>query len=419
MIKKRVGLLLSLFVFILSSHTASANPFFLSNDILVLNPNDGLSVCSTSLNVTGSSNVEIVLKVLTSAGMSLEQAAGVAGNLVVESASETINPAAEEFPGQDRGGKGVVQWTAGRWRGPDGLREFSIYRVKSEAERLGVKYDEAAQSLGVTVGAEWSDMTTQMEFMLWEVGQGAAWNGKPGGTEQRGWQATIQEKTPSAAAETWMLTYERPGTPHLDRRIAAANRIYQQFSGQQLGEVTIGADNCGGGVVAGNITSTAKNLAWLHKVSIKRGTSDRYGEDVAKPEYVKAVEEVHSSINQAMFTDCGVFVSTVMRSSGVDPEYPLRGTSTQLPYVLSSSKYKTFTAQSESELQPGDIMIRDGHTYIYVGSYTAPEDNKEYKAVGASWYTRPPSGHDLYLSGEGNGDISTSSAFTVARYIGG
>ncbi len=396
MIKKRVGLLLSLFVFILSSHTASANPFFLSNDILVLNPNDGLSVCSTSLNVTGSSNVEIVLKVLTSAGMSLEQAAGVAGNLVVESASETINPAAEEFPGQDRGGKGVVQWTADRWRGADGLRAFAEYK-----------------------GTDWSDMNTQMEFILWEVGKGAAWNGKPGGAERRGWQATIQETTPSAAAETWMLTYERPGTPHLDRRIAAANRIYQQFSSQQLGEVTIGTDNCGGGVVAGNITSTAKNLAWPHKVSIKRGTSDRYGEDVAKPEYVKAVEEVHSSINQAMFTDCGVFVSTVMRSSGVDPEYPLRGTSTQLPYVLSSSKYKTFTAQSESELQPGDIMIRDGHTYIYVGSYTAPEDNKEYKAVGASWYTRPPSGHDLYLSGEGNGDISTSSAFTVARYIGG
>ena len=396
MIKKRVGLLLSLFVFILSSHTASANPFFLSNDVLVFNPNDNLSVCSTSLNVTGSSNVEIVLKVLTSAGMSLEQAAGVAGNLVVESASETINPAAEEFPGQDRGGKGVVQWTADRWRGTDGLRPFAEYKE-----------------------TDWTDMNTQMEFILWEVGKGAAWNGKPGGKERRGWQATIQETTPSAAAETWMLTYERPGTPHLDRRIAAANRIYQQFSGQQLGEVTIGADNCGGGVVAGNITSTAKNLAWPHRVSIERGTSDRYGEDVAKPEYVKAVEEVHSSINQAMFTDCGVFVSTVMRSSGVDPEYPLRGTSTQLPYVLSSSKYKTFTAQSESELQPGDIMIRDGHTYIYVGSYTAPKDNKEYKAVGASWYTRPPSGHDLYLSGEGNGDISTSSAFTVARYIGG
>ena len=396
MIKKRVGLLLSLFVFVLSSHTASANSFFLSNDVLVFNPNDNLSVCSTSLNVTGSSNVEIVLKVLTSAGMSLEQAAGVAGNLVVESASETINPAAEEFPGQDRGGKGVVQWTGVRWRGTNGLRAFAEYKK-----------------------TDWTDMNTQMEFILWEVGKGAAWNGKPGGEERRGWQATIQETTPSAAAETWMLTYERPGTPHLDRRIAAANRIYQQFSGQQLGEVTIGADNCGGGVVAGNITSTAKNLAWPHRVSIERGTSDRYGEDVAKPEYVKAVEEVHSSINQAMFTDCGVFVSTVMRSSGVDPEYPLRGTSTQLPYVLSSSKYKTFTAQSESELQPGDIMIRDGHTYIYVGSYTAPKDNKEYKAVGASWYTRPPSGHDLYLSGEGNGDISTSSAFTVARYIGG
>ncbi len=366
------------------------------NDISWYSPHATTTVCNTSLNIAGDNNVEIVLSVLTGAGMTLAQAAGVAGNLVVESASESIDPAAEEFPGQDRGGKGVVQWTGVRWRGPDGLRAFAEYKK-----------------------TPWQDMTTQMEFILWEVGKGATWNGKPGGAERAGWQATIQETTAAGAAETWMLRYERPGTPHLDRRIGHAERIFQQYSGQSFEGVSTGSANCGPGVVNGDIVATAKNLSQPHRVSLSRSTAARHGESGAKPEYIKAVEEFHTSINQAMFTDCGVFISTVMRSSGVDPEYPLRGTSVQLPYVRNSPKYHTFIASSESELQPGDILIRPGHTYMYVGPYTAPEDGQEYKAVGASWYTRPPSGHSLYLTGSSSSDISSRDPFTVARYIGG
>ncbi|OYX41664.1 hypothetical protein B7Y94_04670 [Candidatus Saccharibacteria bacterium 32-49-12] len=378
-----------------SQASVYASIFYERNDILYYHPDATESVCNTTLDVTGSNNVEIVLKVLTSAGMSIAQAAGVAGNLVVESGDQNINPAAEEFPGEDRGGKGVVQWTAARWRGQDGLRAFAEHK-----------------------GTPWQDMNTQMEFILWEVGKGAAWDGKPGGAERRGWEATLNETTPAAAAETWMLRYERPGVPHLDRRISAAERIFSEYGSADLGNVTIGSANCGAGAVNGDIAATAKNLAWPHRVSIERGEGARHGESAAKPEYVKAVEQFHTAINQAMFTDCGVFVSTVMRSSGVDPDYPLRGTSVQLPYLRNSPKYKTFVAASESELLPGDILIRDGHTYIYVGPYTAPKDNQQYKAVGASWFTRPPSGHTLYLSGSNSSDISSSDPFTIARYIG-
>lgn len=387
----------ALLVIIISSSPvhSQSSPFFESNDIPFINDSVISLACSPSLNISGSNNLEIVLAVLMGAGMSLEQAAGVAGNLVVESGSDSINPAAEEFPGEDRGGKGVVQWTGARWRGADGLREFAKHK-----------------------GTEWTDMATQMHFILWEVGKGTPWNGKAGGAEKRGWQATLNETTPSAAAETWMRLYERPGVPHLDRRISAADTIYETYQGQTLDNVSLESSNCGAGAVNGDIAATAMNLAWPHRVSIAKSRSARHGESVAKPEYVAAVEEFHRSITDAIFTDCGVFVSTVMRSSGVDPDYPLRGTSIQLPYVKNSPKYHTFVPSSESELQPGDILIRDGHTYMYVGPYTAERDGKEYKAVGASWFSRPPSGHTLYLSGNSSSDISSSDPFTVARYIG-
>lgn len=175
----------------------------------------------------------------------------------------------------------------------------------------------------------------------------------------------------------------------------------------------------GDGVVQGNIVATAKSLAWPHRVQIPRVTAPRGGQSAAKPNYVAEVNKFIKSFHDAEYTDCGIFIATVMRSSGVDPNYPARGTSTQLSYVKKSPKYKTFTAQSEAELKPGDILVRPGHTYMYVGSYVAAKDGKTYKAIGASWHTRPPSGHSLYLTGNSPGDISSSDDFLVARFIGG
>lgn len=175
----------------------------------------------------------------------------------------------------------------------------------------------------------------------------------------------------------------------------------------------------GNSAIQGNIVATAKNLAWPHRVQIRRSTAPRHGASAAKSIYVAEVNKFTKHFHDAEYTDCGIFIATIMRSSGVDPKYPARGTSIQLNYVRNSPLYKTFVAKSESELRPGDILIRPGHTYMYVGEYTAPADGKKYKAVGASWHTRPPSGHSLYLSGNSSDDISSSSPFTVARFIGG
>lgn len=65
--------------------------------------------------------------------------------------------------------------------------------------------------------------------------------------------------------------------------------------------------------------------------------------------------------------DCGGFVTRAMRDSGADPEYNNKNgpTGTQKAYLESSPKYRK-VAPSEP-LMPGDIAIKVGHTYFYVG----------------------------------------------------
>ena len=110
-----------------------------------------------------------------------------------------------------------------------------------------------------------------------------------------------------------------------------------------------------GGIVAGDIIATAKGLAWDHK---------NYTKD-PRQEYVNARNQYNPANGD--YTDCSKFVATVMRASGADPEYPEAGTSTQRMYVKNSPKYQTIDNPSWSDLQPGDILVHNGHTLIYAG----------------------------------------------------
>jgi hypothetical protein len=85
------------------------------------------------------------------------------------------------------------------------------------------------------------------------------------------------------------------------------------------------------------------------------------------------------------FSDCGVFVSTVMIMTGADPTYPKRDTTAQLDYLAKSPKYIQVNATSTADLRPGDIFITDGHTYLYVGPQAGG-----YSAIGAALHDHVP-----------------------------
>lgn len=168
-----------------------------------------------------------------------------------------------------------------------------------------------------------------------------------------------------------------PGNSYTNNQHTVKPLRYSFGSGSSgsTGSSTDTSSSCsGGGAVQGNIVQTALNFAWTDYPSGHNFSS--YGESEAKPEYVAAVKqyETDAGSNPAGFTtgytDCGAFVATVMRASGVDPNYQQLGTSSQLAYVQAHSDKYTVLAPGSwktSDVQPGDVFISDGHTYIYVG----------------------------------------------------
>lgn len=163
------------------------------------------------------------------------------------------------------------------------------------------------------------------------------------------------------------------------------------------------SDNGGGG--DGSIVDTAGTFAWDDKVVLPRSTAYGYGKAESKPEFVAASTDINNDLHTAYFTDCGVYVATVMIASGADEDFPVRGTTAQLAYLQGSDKYETFNPSSEGDLEPGDILIVPGHIYIYTGERNSSETGR---AQGASLYTRVPSGHNFFLS-------DNRGSYTAAR----
>lgn len=155
-------------------------------------------------------------------------------------------------------------------------------------------------------------------------------------------------------------TMSRPGT-------------YVQFAGLANLPSSGSCGTDGGGVVAGNILETAKNLAWDQPAEPhSAGTNFK---SLAKQSFVDAVAK-YTTLSQesapgsnSTYADCGKFVGTVMRASGADTDYPQAGTAAQYAYVTKSDKYQIITSPKQSDLRPGDILVSaaGGHTAIYAG----------------------------------------------------
>jgi hypothetical protein len=83
-------------------------------------------------------------------------------------------------------------------------------------------------------------------------------------------------------------------------------------------------------VANGDVVQTALSYAWPD-----RGHGKTQAD--ANPAYQVAMPKYNGSTGDDPFSDCGVFVSTVMIASGADPSYPKRGTTVQRDYLNKSS----------------------------------------------------------------------------------
>lgn len=336
--------------------------------------------CGSGGGLVGSNNQQKAFNYFVANGYTPEQSAGIVGNMIHESGVEparlqstppgtiTHASAAAGSPA----GWGIVQWTpAGKMINP------SLARVP-EAQVESLEY--------------------QLEFLHGQL------EGDQPLPEGAAGAALKAARSVEAAAVAFGQKYERfagsqdSSHPEFAERKATAAEVLATYGQGEGGGA--GAGGCGAG--NGDIVQTALMLAW------DTPGHDSTAKEAAKPEYQEAMPRYNGSTGTVPYTDCGVFVATVMVMSGADPDYARRGTSVQMDYLRNSGKYEIFENLNDtSQLEPGDIFIIDGHTYLYTGNYQGG-DGETYNAASASLGGHPPEASRVYFS-------DSRGHYTVAR----
>lgn len=137
-----------------------------------------------------------VIDGLVRRGLSPMLATAVAGNMQVESGLDTgINEVSPLVAGS-RGGYGLNQWTGPRRRA----------------------FEDYVQSRGLNA----ADLDAQLDYTMLELQ----------GPERNAYNALLAASSLEDATRIYSEKFLRPGIPHLDRRLAEANRL----SGIQTGQ---------------------------------------------------------------------------------------------------------------------------------------------------------------------------------------
>lgn len=167
-----------------------------------------------------------------------------------------------------------------------------------------------------------------------------------------------KKRDPATNPSGWgMIKRDRGSIEYPANNEPGAFLMYQALGGSS------GFSSCGGSV-GGNhdINQTAIDLAWPN---LGHGLTP-------KPSYKQALQS--TGINRLgdrfsmMGASCDAFVATVMRHSGVDPDFACCGVShngATARHVLNSGKYIEVPNHPGS-LQPGDIRLSSGHIELYI-----------------------------------------------------
>ena len=319
-----------------------------------------------------SDNPETALGYLMSAGngtkLTLAQAAGVVGNLQVES-SPNVDPRASNGTHI-----GIAQWDDNRWN--NGV-------VKFAADMNGDPYD----------------LAIQLRYLAWEMGLTDEWKDHPstnGGVAD----AVRATSTPEEAAVVFEATFERSGGSALSQRQSNAKALYDKYkdstslssSGAALPGTSASCSSGSGG--SSELQNYTLKYAWkeLNHSPRKERT----------PDYTNAIS---TAVNEGRYVgeegiDCGGFVTTLLYDSGFDKTYnkDAKGGPTYEQEAWAKANWQRLGAANgtyepdgskftEDKLQPGDVAFSQGHTWIYVGEISGFES----KYASASQGIKAPS----------------------------
>ncbi len=364
--------------------------FYSSNDILFYNPEattcSQSNLSSSAASLVGNTNAEKIWNWLKSQGLSNEQAAGVMGNITIESAhsfSPTIQQINSPWP---KDGWGLAQWTSGR-------RTAIVSSLSKQAD-LAKYYDSAygavppaangGRSEGIPVDINIKLLDFELNYMMQEsqgrtVSSSVASQGygKAGASE---WETLKKQVTIEDATVFWHNNFEvsdDTAAAVLSVRGGFAKTAFDSFSGGATAATPANgsspaATNCPQSTTdssnfnGGTLSETVKAYAW----------PDYKGKGFIQkmPAYQAAITKAKADGRYvgADGIDCGGFVTTLLVDSGFDPTYNSNGkggaTGSQLVWLQAHwDNLGKGSSINVANLKPGDVAISSGHTFVYVG----------------------------------------------------
>lgn len=148
-----------------------------------------------------SDNVRIAYEFFVGKGLAPFRSAAIVGNLQVESPG--LNPRTNQGGGGP--GRGIAQWSVdGRW--------VELQKWAAKNGNLDIY-----------------DINTQLGFIWHEMNNVPPWNKSLPAINQETTMNRQEGDDSLGATQSFMLTYEKPGTPHLSSREKAASAVLQLY----------------------------------------------------------------------------------------------------------------------------------------------------------------------------------------------
>lgn len=365
-----------------TGNTLAYDSFYSDNDILFYDNTDDLCMPS-QLVLSGKNNLEKIYNFLVGKGLNARQAAGVLGNIQHESG---YSPTRHEqsYADFNAGGYGIAQWTYGRRTslvehlkrtlGDDFMTQYYNDSYSGSAKEADDYVPRNTNGELMPLGDNDTMLQAELDFLFQETSTrliSKVTSDKTSATRgDNEWESLKKATSIEDAAKIWLYNFEIPANIEqaaIDRT-AAGEAILAKLQAEGAGPgSSTGCLNTSAGDIAA-LQATVKMYAWpdFHAS----------GYVTLKPEYKEAVDKAVvnggyvGGINYKG-VDCGGFVTRVMIDSGFEPNYnSAKGnTETQKKWLDANwEKIGTGSTIDTATLQPGDVAIQVGHTFMFAGT---------------------------------------------------
>ena len=407
---------------------------FAQNNILYYDPGNMTCFDEADLEYDQERNASIVIGMLMEAGYTHDSALAIAGNIKRESSFNTrvieggkiVEDGWRAFENGAKtfiGGFGLVQWTtAGRVQRLQEYADENNLWVGTLRAQIGFMIEELSGSFGPDrLNAMSLEGSTWQIYRRYETPGSSFWTIHNGNYYNDYAPDSLSDLSETATPAAWRAYHAR---------LNAAKNLADLEPTQLSGSCAMMKND-------GTLASIAVSMAWPNADGtcndggrlVDWTSHERSCRDDVKPEYRQAMLSVNGGHepgsqgrcpekgSMGYYQDCGHFVATVVRYSGLDPDFPRGGTSNMLSYMAKSEKWMEIpNLGNTTNLEPGDIFVVRGtnrsgegvgHIMMYTGDYS-PYGN----LAEASWCYSVANMHKVHFTSWGYN-------YRIFRFVGG